>query len=217
MGFFEVFLHASFFVKMIITTLICLSLMSWTVFIWKTKVIRAEQVNLANTSKLIQQEGFSELLGKLPDDSTGNIISKIYKQALGKNVAITSSLELEDYRARVSCVADTVLYNYEKSLSKHLSLLATVSSISPYIGLLGTVWGILDTFNLIAGVEVVTLQTVAPGIGEALVATAIGLAATIPAYVFYNILVQKISTLLSDVEKLGLQVSTTIGSTRVRS
>lgn len=217
MGFFEVFLHASFFVKMIITTLICLSLMSWTVFIWKTKVIRSEQVNLANTSKLIQQEGFSELLGKLPDDSTGNIISKIYKQALGKNVAITSPLELEDYRARVSCVADTVLYNYEKSLSKHVSLLATVSSISPYIGLLGTVWGILDTFNLIAGVEVVTLQTVAPGIGEALVATAIGLAATIPAYVFYNILVQKISTLLSDVEKLGLQVSTTIGSTRVRS
>jgi biopolymer transport protein TolQ len=72
------------------------------------------------------------------------------------------------------------------SLESHLSFLATVGSVSPYVGLFGTVWGIMNAFRGLANVSSATLAHVAPGIAEALVATAIGLFAAIPAVVAYN-------------------------------
>jgi biopolymer transport protein TolQ len=72
------------------------------------------------------------------------------------------------------------------SLDTHLNFLASVGSVSPYIGLLGTVWGIMNSFRGLASVEQATLAVVAPGIAEALIATAIGLFAAIPAVVAYN-------------------------------
>jgi biopolymer transport protein TolQ len=71
-------------------------------------------------------------------------------------------------------------------LENNLSYLATVGSVSPYIGLFGTVWGIMDSFRSLAGVQQATLAMVAPGISEALVATAMGLLAAIPAVIAYN-------------------------------
>ena len=72
------------------------------------------------------------------------------------------------------------------ALESHLNFLASVGSVSPYIGLLGTVWGIMNAFRGLASVEQATLAIVAPGIAEALIATAIGLFAAIPAVVAYN-------------------------------
>jgi biopolymer transport protein TolQ len=72
------------------------------------------------------------------------------------------------------------------ALDTHLNFLASVGSVSPYIGLLGTVWGIMNAFRGLASVQQATLATVAPGIAEALIATAIGLFAAIPAVVAYN-------------------------------
>ena len=74
----------------------------------------------------------------------------------------------------------------EKVLEKHLALLATVASVSPYVGLFGTVWGIMDSFIGLANESQASLQVVAPGIAEALVATAMGLFAAIPAVLAYN-------------------------------
>jgi biopolymer transport protein TolQ len=71
-------------------------------------------------------------------------------------------------------------------LDEHLSFLATVGSISPYIGLFGTVWGIMNSFMSLGNVKQATLAQVAPGIAEALIATAIGLFAAIPAVIAYN-------------------------------
>jgi biopolymer transport protein TolQ len=72
------------------------------------------------------------------------------------------------------------------ALESHLAFLASVGSVSPYIGLLGTVWGIMNAFRGLANVQQATLAAVAPGIAEALIATAIGLFAAIPAVVAYN-------------------------------
>jgi biopolymer transport protein TolQ len=72
------------------------------------------------------------------------------------------------------------------ALESHLAFLASVGSVSPYVGLFGTVWGIMNAFRGLANVQQATLAAVAPGIAEALVATAIGLFAAIPAVVFYN-------------------------------
>ena len=83
----------------------------------------------------------------------------------------------------------------EERLETHLPFLATVGSISPYIGLFGTVWGIMNSFRGLAMVKQATLATVAPGISEALVATAIGLFAAIPAVIAYNRFNAKVDSL----------------------
>jgi biopolymer transport protein TolQ len=84
-----------------------------------------------------------------------------------------------------------------ESLDNHLPLLATIGSTSPYVGLFGTVWGIMHSFHGLASVKQATIATVAPGISEALVATAMGLLAAIPAVIFYNRYVEKTDKLHS--------------------
>jgi len=85
-----------------------------------------------------------------------------------------------------------------ETLENNLGFLATVGSISPYIGLLGTVWGIMESFRSLAGVQQATLAMVAPGISEALIATAMGLLAAIPAVVAYN-------KFASEIDKIVMQ------------
>jgi len=89
-----------------------------------------------------------------------------------------------------------ISFNRElESLETHIPFLGTVGSISPYIGLFGTVWGIMHAFIGLGSVKQATLQMVAPGIAEALIATAIGLFAAIPAVMAYNRLNQRVSKL----------------------
>jgi biopolymer transport protein TolQ len=88
-------------------------------------------------------------------------------------------------------------------IESNLSMLASVGSVSPYIGLFGTVWGIMHAFTGLAALEQVTLATVAPGIAEALVATAIGLFAAIPAVVAYN-------RFARDIDRLAIKLETFI-------
>ena len=85
----------------------------------------------------------------------------------------------------------------EENLSRHLSFLATVGSTSPYVGLFGTVWGIMHSFRNLASVSQATLATVAPGISEALIATAMGLFAAIPAVIGYNRFASKVDALMN--------------------
>ena len=85
-------------------------------------------------------------------------------------------------------------------VESHLSFLGSVGSVSPYIGLFGTVWGIMHAFTGFAGLQQVTLATVAPGIAEALVATAIGLFAAIPAVLAYNRIAREIDRIATQME-----------------
>ncbi|MBC8210834.1 MAG: protein TolQ [Gammaproteobacteria bacterium] len=88
-------------------------------------------------------------------------------------------------------------------LENNLSYLATVGSVSPYIGLFGTVWGIMDSFRSLAGVQQATLAMVAPGISEALIATAMGLLAAIPAVIAYNSFATEIDQLVGRYENFS--------------
>lgn len=88
-------------------------------------------------------------------------------------------------------------------LEKHLSLLATVGSSAPYIGLFGTVWGVMHAFQSLGNVQHATLAAVAPGISEALIATAIGLFAAIPAVIAYNRLSNRVDRLLNEYENFA--------------
>jgi len=93
-------------------------------------------------------------------------------------------------------------------LENRVSFLATTASISPYIGLFGTVWGIMSSFQAIAGAGSTSLSVVAPGIAEALVATAMGLFAAIPAVYFYNDLTSRVKALANEMEDFSLEFLT---------
>jgi biopolymer transport protein TolQ len=96
----------------------------------------------------------------------------------------------------------------EDYLDAHLSLLATIGSISPYIGLFGTVWGIMRSFIALGAVEHASLSMVAPGIAEALIATAMGLFAAIPAVIAYNRYAEKVDRLSSTYENFAEEFAT---------
>lgn len=102
------------------------------------------------------------------------------------------------------------------NVEQHLPFLATVGSISPYIGLFGTVWGIMNSFTALGNVQQATLAMVAPGIAEALVATAIGLFAAIPAVIFYNRFATDVDRLLNRYENFSEEFSTVLQRQAIR-
>jgi biopolymer transport protein TolQ len=96
----------------------------------------------------------------------------------------------------------------QTKLEKNLSFLATTASATPFIGLFGTVWGIINAFESIAGARSTDLSVVAPGIAEALIATAMGLAAAIPAVIGYNYFVHQIRAFGSEMEEFSMELMT---------
>ena len=126
----------------------------------------------------------------------------------GENVFMAGLKEFGKMRQQNTLDPDAVMAGVQRamrvaitreteSLDNHLPLLATIGSTSPYVGLFGTVWGIMHSFHGLASVKQATIATVAPGISEALVATAMGLLAAIPAVIFYNRYVEKTDKLHS--------------------
>jgi len=103
-----------------------------------------------------------------------------------------------------------VLSREEDKLESNLSLLATIGSISPYVGLFGTVWGIMNSFTALGAVQNASLNMVAPGIAEALIATAMGLFAAIPAVVGYNRYSDKVERLVGRYENFMEEFTTVL-------
>nr|WP_259397360.1 protein TolQ [Shewanella sp. SG41-4] len=184
------FLEASVLVKLVMLTLLALSIASWAVIIQRNKLLSSARVK-----SLRFEETFW----------SGVDLNRLYKELIARGSAI-SGLEsmfvagFKEY-TRLSkvnskapeAVMDGTSRAMRVSLSRemeklenHLPLLATIGSTSPYIGLFGTVWGIMNSFIALGAVENATLAMVAPGIAEALIATAMGLFAAIPAVIGYN-------------------------------
>jgi len=103
-------------------------------------------------------------------------------------------------------VLDSMITEQVGKLSKHLSFLATVANVSPFVGLLGTVWGIMAAFHNIGLRGSANLAVVAPGIAEALIATAAGLAAAIPAVIAYNFFLSRIDSIQREVERFSAEL-----------
>ena len=189
-SFIGLFLEASVLVKLVMLTLLALSIASWAVIIQRNKLLGSARVK-----SLRFEETFW----------SGVDLNRLYKELIARGSAI-SGLEsmfvagFKEY-TRLSkvnskapeAVMDGTSRAMRVSLSRemeklenHLPLLATIGSTSPYIGLFGTVWGIMNSFIALGAVENATLAMVAPGIAEALIATAMGLFAAIPAVIGYN-------------------------------
>lgn len=197
------FLNASFIVKSVIVLLIMASVLSWMIIFERWIFISKSKDNLSSFEDLFWSDLGVEALLEMGDNPS--------HVPLGAECIFRSGYI--DYKRLISqdleadVVMESVLRNMKVSLSreqvhieKHLPFLATVASVSPYIGLFGTVWGIMNSFRGLAGANQATLAAVAPGISEALVATAIGLFAAIPALIAYNHFISESDYLLSNYE-----------------
>ncbi len=197
LSFFGMISNASLLVQLVMALLLLISAMSWTYIFRKMFAIRKaiarttefetvfwSGANLNSlyeevTSGRRQRSGHSGALERIFE-----AVMEEYRKArqtfTGKDIDVTSLLDGARRAMRAA-------YQREMdALESHLAFLASVGSVSPYIGLFGTVWGIMNSFRGLANVQQATLASVAPGIAEALVATAIGLFAAIPAVVAFN-------------------------------
>ncbi|MGF1910440.1 protein TolQ [Vibrio kasasachensis] len=195
----DLFLQASLLVKLVMLLLLGMSIVSWAMIIKRSKVLSSA----AKDTELFEDKFWSgtdlsiiyQSVAKRKDELSGT--EEIFYSGFTEFARLRkSNANSPDYimegtgRAMRVAVAREV-----DELENSLPFLATVGSISPYIGLFGTVWGIMHAFIALGQVKQATLAMVAPGIAEALVATAMGLFAAIPAVMAYNRLSNKVSKL----------------------
>ena len=181
----QLFLRADFVVKSVIIILIAASIYSWALIFEKHRLFVKIEKSTSNFEekfwKSKSAENFYHNLSNKGKDPLSNIFQSAMVELL-KTKSKSSSVQ----SARVSRVLEISGDKEIKLIEKHFTFLATVGSTAPFVGLFGTVWGIMNSFQSIAISRNTSLAIVAPGIAEALFATALGLLAAIPAVVAFN-------------------------------
>ena len=181
----QLFLRADFVVKSVIVILIAASVFSWALIFEKYRLFkRIEKSTNSFEEKFWKSksaESFYNTLTNKDKDPMANVFQSAMVELI-KTKSKSSSVQ----STRVSRVIEISADKEIKLIEKHFTFLATVGSTAPFIGLFGTVWGIMNSFQSIAISRNTSLAIVAPGIAEALFATALGLLAAIPAVVAYN-------------------------------
>jgi len=181
----HLFLRADFVVKTVIILLIAASIYSWALIFDKYKLFK--KIEKSTTSfedkfwKTRSAESFYNNFTNREKDPVANIFQSAMSELI-KTKSKSSAVQ----SARVTRIIEISADKEIKLIEKHFTFLATVGSTAPFIGLFGTVWGIMNSFQSIAISRNTSLAIVAPGIAEALFATALGLLAAIPAVVAYN-------------------------------
>mgnify|MGYP001181230648 CR=1 FL=1 len=182
---FQLFIRADFVVKAVIVILIAASIYSWALIFDKYRLFKRIDKSTSSFEdkfwKSRSAESFYNTFTNREKDPVGNVFQSAMVELI-KTKSKSSSIQT----ARVSRVIEICADREIKIIEKHFTFLATVGSTAPFIGLFGTVWGIMNSFQSIAISRNTSLAIVAPGIAEALFATALGLLAAIPAVVAYN-------------------------------
>lgn len=204
-------LEASLIVKIVMGILVFASLASWTLMLIKSSQIGKAQKKLdifedRFWSGISLNKLYSDLSQRSDKEGMAAIFFNGYHEYARLNQGATPrTLPAVDTAARAMRVAETREID---KLEQNLSFLATVGSTSPYIGLFGTVWGIMNSFISLSEMKQATLAVVAPGIAEALIATAIGLFAAIPAVIAYNRFTDKVDRIAVRYENFREEFTT---------
>lgn len=179
-------------VQLIMALLLILSIVSWTYIFRKTFALRAARSQTEQFERSFWAGGNLHTLHQSASaqrDQSGPL-ARIFESGMGEFIkGKQAARDMNDMGPVLDGSRRAMRAAFQRELDAldiHLNFLASVGSVSPYIGLLGTVWGIMNAFRGLANVQQATLAVVAPGIAEALIATAIGLFAAIPAVVAYN-------------------------------
>ena len=181
----QLFLRADFIVKSVIIILIAASIYSWALIFEKYKLFKRIDKSTSSFEDKFWKSRSAESFYNSLTNKEKDPVANIFQSAMTELIK-TKSKSTSVQSARVSRVIEIAADREIKLIEKHFTFLATVGSTAPFIGLFGTVWGIMNSFQSIAISRNTSLAIVAPGIAEALFATALGLLAAIPAVVAYN-------------------------------
>ena len=196
----SLFIRADIIVKSVIILLIAASIYTWAIIIEKFKLFK--KINMTTQEfeekfwKARSAESFYNNLPANIDDPMSNVFKKTMQVVL-------KSRSRSNLNEKLSGLLESNIENEVNELEKNYSFLATVGSTAPFIGLFGTVWGIMNSFQSIAVSRNTSLAIVAPGIAEALFVTALGLFVAIPSTAYYNLITSKIDNYLSEAESFG--------------
>ncbi|HEX9853371.1 MAG TPA: protein TolQ [Woeseiaceae bacterium] len=206
----SLFLRADLVIKLVMIGLLAASIWSWTIIIDKSFLFgRVGRAMTRFERTFWSGQSLDELYGELNEEDNHGLSAvfvaamREWKRSHEQNAAMGIGVQ-----ARLDKVLDVAINRESEILEKRLGFLATVASASPFIGLFGTVWGIMNSFQSIAQSESTNLAVVAPGIAEALFATALGLLAAIPANIAYNKLSSDSSKLVARLESFADEFST---------
>jgi biopolymer transport protein TolQ len=205
--------NADFVVQIVVIMLLIASVISWSIIIdkfFKFRQIlsahRAFETTFRSGAPLL------DLFSRIKDFTPTCVLEKIFIITISewqrsKSISLQDNNAIKDLiSAKIALQTKRTVESYEKNLP----YLATIASSAPFIGLFGTTWGIMNNFQAIMNSKNTSLVVVAPGIAEALFATALGLIAAIPAYMFYNILTSKISEIEKSIENFCMEISSIV-------
>lgn len=215
-SFISLFLQADTVVKCVMIMLILASIWSWAIIFEKFISLKVIQKKMRNFEKefwsgIAFDRLFKQLKGK-EDHPMAMVFTSALDELQTHNINGTGA-KAGMHATSAERIRQAMQVSSNKAMSiieRNLTFLATVGSSAPFIGLFGTVWGIMVSFQAIALSKNTTLAVVAPGIAEALMATALGLAAAIPAVIFYNKFAAEISKIGSQVEDFSIELSNMI-------
>ncbi|WP_020406224.1 tonB-system energizer ExbB [Hahella ganghwensis] len=214
------FRKADWVVQSVMVILIWASVLSWTVWLVKTLQLRSARIRTTRMIRTLKnmdrlEEAFDSLLAVyIPERQMLEAAQRevsVRQEACIKQSALwptdsRASLPSEGIKERVSLRLTNAETQQTASLGRGIGILASVSSTAPFVGLFGTVWGIMNSFIGIASTQTTNLAVVAPGIAEALLATAAGLIAAIPAALFYNLFSRKLADYRRNVAEISSEL-----------
>ena len=222
----ELILEAGLVVKMVLLVLLYFSVVSWAIIFYKFRVIHRATRDSERFLEFFWSKKRFDAIAQGLKEYSGSPLTVLFREGFqeimkGKrrpagddDETLTTELSGTESVARTLRRATTV---ETQRLEKFLTFLATTGSTAPFIGLFGTVWGIMDSFRGIGKTGSASLAVVAPGISEALVATAIGLVAAIPAVVAYNHFVNKVNVLTGEMDNFSQEFLNIVERTLRRS
>ncbi|HET7086914.1 MAG TPA: protein TolQ [Rhizomicrobium sp.] len=209
----SMFLRADIVVKAVMVLLLLASLWSWTIIFnklvtlsgLKRKARRFEKVFWSGQSL---DELYQQFAARNDHPLAAMFIAGLreWRRGFENNGGLRESL-LPGIKDRIEKAMSVTILRETDTIERQLGMLATIGSVSPFVGLFGTVWGIMNSFSAIAARHDTTLAVVAPGIAEALFATAMGLLAAIPAVIFYNRFVAEIGRYVNSLDAFADEFS----------
>jgi biopolymer transport protein ExbB len=190
---------ADWVVKVVMAGLAFASLVTWTVFLAKTFELRKARVEVRRGLRiLVNAPTLARAHDQLRDDKSA--VAQLMREAAAE-IRLSANARGDGLKERIALQLERLELAASRKISRGTGVLATIGSTAPFVGLFGTVWGIMNSFIGISNAHTTNLAVVAPGIAQALLATAFGLIAAIPAVIIYNMLARQTAnyrTLLGD-------------------
>ncbi|MBK1647133.1 protein TolQ [Rhabdochromatium marinum] len=212
LSLFDLFVNASWLVQLVLLVLILASVLSWAVIFDRSRVIKkARQAAETFEHRFWSGGDLSALYRDLgQSEASGSGLASIFRAGFKEYVRLRK-IEPDDTMAVIVGAERSMRVALSREMDRldaNLAFLATIGSIGPYVGLFGTVWGTMTAFYALGNLQQATLAVVAPGISEALISTAVGLFAAIPAVVAFNRYVDQVERLHNRYEEFMEEFST---------